>query len=101
MDLPPNLDVTSRPPAGSILARVPRQGFLVVILFLTVAAAYTSVLILQRQESLRAVSRYNVTWLVSQAALEVARLQVAVRDYRLQPDEENLETVQLWLDIVT
>ena len=75
MDLPPGLNVTLRPPPGTALSRFPRIGFLVVIVFLALAAAYSSVLILQRQQSLRSVSRYNVTWLISQSALEVARLQ--------------------------
>ena len=100
MDLPSSLNVSLRPAPGTSLSRFPRFGFLVIIVFLAIAAAYTSVLILQRQQSLRAVSRYNVTWLVSQSALEVARLQAAIGSYRLKPDEEGLETVQLWLDIV-
>jgi diguanylate cyclase (GGDEF)-like protein len=41
---------------------------------LMLGAAYTSVLIVQRQSQLAAVSRYNLTWLVSQAGLEVSRL---------------------------
>ncbi|MDB5372052.1 MAG: bifunctional diguanylate cyclase/phosphodiesterase [Belnapia sp.] len=100
MDLPPGLNHALRSPPGTAMARFPRLGFLIVIGFLAVAAAYTSILILQRQQALRAVSRYSVTWLISQSALEVARLQVAIGTYRLQPDAENLDTVQLWLDIV-
>ena len=41
---------------------------------LMLGAAYTSVLIVRRQAQLSAVSRYNLTWLVSQAGLEVSRL---------------------------
>jgi diguanylate cyclase (GGDEF)-like protein len=100
MDLPPSLNIPARPPPGAILPRFPRYGFLVVIVFLAAAAAYTSVLIIKRQQALQSISRYNVTWLVSQAAQEVARLQTAIGSYRIQPDEENQEAVQLWLDIV-
>jgi diguanylate cyclase (GGDEF)-like protein len=41
---------------------------------LMLGAAYTSVLIVRRQTALAAMSRYNLTWLVSQAGLEVSRL---------------------------
>ncbi len=101
MDLPTGLDSTARSLPPVTLSRFRRFGFLIAIAFLAAAAAYTSVLIIERQQSLRAISRYNVTWLVSQAALEVARLQTAIGSYRIRPDEENQEAVQLWLDIVT
>lgn len=101
MDLPTGLDPTARSLPPVTLSRFRRFGFLIAIAFLAAAAAYTSVLIIERQQSLRAISRYNVTWLVSQAALEVARLQTAIGSYRIRPDEENQEAVQLWLDIVT
>src|SRR6478609_587431 len=100
MDLPPSLAVPARQPPATALSRFPRYGFLIVIVFLAAAAAYTSVLIIQRQRSLSAISRYNITWMVSQAALEVARLQSAIGTYRIDPDGDNLDTVQLWLDIV-
>lgn len=97
---PPDPDVTGRPPRASFWRRFPRLGFIALILFLALAAAYTSVLIVERQQSLRAISRYNVSWLVSQAALEVARLQSAIGQFRIEPDEDNRDAVQLWLDIV-
>jgi diguanylate cyclase (GGDEF)-like protein len=100
MDLPLRQDpsVRSLPPAT--LSRFRRFGFLFVVAFLAAAAVYTSVLIIERQQSLRAISRYNVTWLVSQAALEVGRLQTAISSYRIRPDNDSHDTVQLWLDIV-
>ncbi len=88
----------TQPPAG--LPRLQRAGFITIIGVLVLVAGYVSVLISQRQQSLTAVSRYNVTWLLSQGVLEVSRLQTAIASYRAEPDEENLETVQLWLDIV-
>jgi diguanylate cyclase (GGDEF)-like protein len=94
----PDANRRAQPPAG--LPRLQRFGFVTIIGVLVLVAAYVSVLINQRQQSLAAVSRYNVTWLVSQGVLEVARLQAAIATYRAQPEEENLETVQLWLDIV-
>ena len=53
-------------------------GLVMLTAFLVVAAIYTSSLISQRQAALREVSRYNATWLVSQAALEVSRLTAAL-----------------------
>ncbi len=95
----PEANHRSQPPAG--MPRIQRFGFITIIGVLVLVAAYVSVLINQRQQSLTAVSRYNVTWLMSQGVLEVARLQTAIATYRAQPEEEDLETVQLWLDIVT
>ncbi|MBL6454205.1 EAL domain-containing protein [Belnapia sp. T6] len=99
MELSASLENATRPPPAA-MRRAQRIGFLVVILFLAAAAAYTSVLILQRQQSLRAISRYNTTWLISQGMLEVARLQTAIAAFRLEPDDDSLDNVQLWLDIV-
>ena len=55
--------------------------------FLILAAIYTSMLIVQRQASLQAVSRYNVTWLLSQAAMEVARTRSC--GWRLSPTRQH------------
>ena len=68
--------------------------------FLVVAAIYTSSLILQRQAALREVSRYNATWLVSQAALEVSRLTAALAAYGDPGTATDADEVQLRLDIV-
>lgn len=84
----------------SRVARFPRFVLLIVVVFLALSAAYTSVLILQRQDTLRSLSRYNVTWLLSQAVFEVARLQAAIGAFRAEPDEDNRDNVELWLDIV-
>ena len=70
----PEAPYQPQPPAG--LPRLQRFGFVAIIGVLVLVAAYVSILINQRQHSLTAVSRYNVTWLVSQGALEVARLVV-------------------------
>ena len=69
--------------------------------FLILAAVYTSMLIVQRQASLQAVSRYNVTWLLSQAAMEVARLEAVVGASVVPESIVNHDDVQLWLDIVS
>ncbi len=70
------------------------------VLALSLSAIYTSTLIVQRQRALREVSRYNLTWLVSQAALEVARLQGMTAAALVPGSGVGDDDVQLWLDIV-
>ncbi len=77
-----------------------RLLFIVATGFLVLAAVYTSVLIVQRQQSLYAVSRYNATWLLSQAAVEVARLEAVVGASTMPDSGVGQDEVQLWLDIV-
>ncbi len=82
-------------------SRLVKQGLLGLVLILALAAAYTSSLIVQRQQALREVSRYNLTWLVSQAALEVSRLQGVTAAALVPGSGVDEDDVQLWLDIVT
>lgn len=74
--------------------------FTCVTVFLVAAAVYASVLIVQRQKALYETSRYNTTWLVSQAPLEVAKLQTAVAEATIPGTAVDQDKVQLWLDIV-
>ena len=74
-------------------------GLVVLTAFLIVAAIYTSSLILQRQ-SAPGVSRYNASWLVSQAALEVSRLTAALAAFGDPGKATDADEVQLRLDIV-
>ena len=85
--------------AGS--SRLVKQGLLGLVLALALAAAYTSSLIVQRQQKLREVSRYSLTWFASQAALEVSRLQGVTAAALVPGSGVNEDDVQLWLDIVT
>ena len=68
--------------------------------FLVLLASYISLLIVERQTSLDAVSRYNSTWLLSQAATEVARLHGTVAAYGAPESLLGPDDVQLRLDIV-
>ena len=68
------------PPGGP--GRTIRQRITVPVLagllaVLTAAAGYTSMLVAQQQNAPSEVSRYNITWLISQAGVEFARLQAA------------------------
>ena len=90
----------SRPDRTEDRTRVVAYGLVMLTAFLIVAAIYTSSLILQRQAALREVSRYNATWLVSQAALEVSRLTAALAAFGDPGTATDADEVQLRLDIV-
>src|SRR4051794_32543540 len=77
-----------------------RLLFVLTTSFLLIAAVYTSVLIVKRQHSLPAVSRYNVSWLLSQAALEVAKLSSIAASSAIPGTVIDKENIQLWLDVV-
>lgn len=77
-----------------------RVLFIAVTIFLVIAAGYNSILIVQRQNTLQAISRYNVTWLLSQAAVEVARFQAVAAATAVPNSGVGAEDVHLWLDIV-
>lgn len=81
-------------------SRIAKFGLLAVMIFLVTAAAFTSVLIVRRQAALREVSRYNLTWLVSQAALEVSRLHGAIGASLVSGSDIDRDDVELRLDIV-
>jgi len=55
-------------------------GFALLIL---AATLYTSLLISERQRAFSEVSRYNVTWAVSQAALELSRFEAVLAELAL------------------
>ena len=86
--------------AGDKPSRVTKLGLLGIVSVLAIAAVYTSFLIVQRQQALSEVSRYNITWLVSQAGLEVSRLQGTVAAALLPGSGVSEDDVQLRLDIV-
>lgn len=67
---------------------------------LTAGAGYTSLLVARQQNAPSEASRYNVTWLVSQAGVEFARLQAAVGGTALPDAPAGLEEVQLRFDIL-
>ena len=71
----------------------------VIALFVT-AAIYISALVIERQDALKQVSRYNVAWLVSQATTEYARLEQRVSAFAIPGSGVTDDEVQLRLDIV-
>ena len=72
-----------------------------VIGFLAAAALYASVLIAQRQAVLDSEARYNITWLTSQAGLELARLEAAIGASKIPDSGVDDDAVSMWMDIVT
>src|SRR5690349_13578087 len=68
--------------------------------FLVLAALYSSVLIMQRQTALREVSRYDTTWSLAQAVIEVSRLEAVLADSAIPGSSSDPDGVSLWLDIV-
>ena len=88
------------PARGSGAPRSFRLLFIVATSFLLLATVYTSVLIMQRQKALSEVSRYNASWLLSQAALEVARLATVVGASQIPGTNVDRDEVELWLDVV-
>lgn len=68
--------------------------------FFILAAAYTSSLIVERQDALRKVSRYNVAWLASQAVVELAKLQQRIAAHQVPGSNVGQDEVQLRLDIL-
>ena len=81
-------------------SRLATLGLLGLVLVLALAAAYTSTLIFQRQQMLRQLSRYNITWLASQAALEVTELESVTAAALVPGSGVDEDDAQLWLDIV-
>ncbi|CAA9502034.1 MAG: diguanylate cyclase/phosphodiesterase (GGDEF & EAL domains) with PAS/PAC sensor(s) [uncultured Sphingomonas sp.] len=65
-----------------------------------VAATYTSVLIVERQDTLRQVSRYNVAWVAGQAVAELAKLQQQIAAFSGPDGHTGKEQVELRLDIL-
>ena len=83
----------------STISKIKLMLAAVIILFVT-AAVYISALVLKRQEVLEQVTRYNVSFLLSQAATEHARLEQRVSAYGAEGSEVTDDEVQLRYDIL-
>ena len=71
-----------------------------VISLLVIASAVTSYFITQRQNTLKQVSRYNLTFVASLAPVEVTRLEAAIVESTMRGSGVDQDQVQLRLDIV-
>src|SRR5579871_5967407 len=63
-------------------------------------AIYTALLVAQQQSALREVSRYNLTWMVTQAALQLDRFTVTVDEFSRPGTEITAGDVSLGYDLV-
>jgi len=87
-------------PGRTIRQRITVPLLAGLLAILTAAAGYTSMLVAQQQNAPSEVSRYNTTWLISQAGVEFARLQAAVGAAALPDAPSGVEDVQLRFDIL-
>lgn len=94
------------PDVRTIRGVLPKRSRHFTVVLLAVAAAllagtvYTSVLVVARQNTLADVSRYNLTWIVSQTALEVSRFESVLGAYAVHVDGVDEDAVQLRFDII-
>ncbi len=68
---------------------------------LAVAAIYVSTLTAERHDALRRVSRYDITWLASQAGAEFVRLEQRIAAAGIPGSKIDSDEVQLRLDILS
>jgi diguanylate cyclase (GGDEF)-like protein len=80
------------------MARLVKPLLLTVMICFIAAAGYISALVVERQDALEKVSRYNVAWLVGQAATEYARLEQRVSAFGT--GGADADEVQLRFDII-
>ncbi len=80
--------------------RVGKALLFVVMCVFLVGAVYITTLINARQSALKEVSRYNVSWVASQAVAEFARLEARVAAAGIVGTQVDADEVQLRLDIL-
>lgn len=71
-----------------------------VLLLLAIAAVATSVLIVERQAALQRVSRYNLTWLLSQAVSETLRFAEVISAAAVPGSKVDRDDVDLRADVL-
>jgi signal transduction histidine kinase len=90
--------------ASEKLRRARPRAFTVLLatlsLLMLAASIYMSVLIRDRQRALSQISRYNVTWVVSQAALELARLEAVIGAFVIAGPDADPSQAQIRFDIM-
>ena len=95
----------TRHPAASLMPDVWAGGTLrwvlgLVLAFLAIAAVVTSFLIVERQAALQRVSRYNLTWLLSQAVSETLRFAEASAAAAVPGSKVDRDDVDLRADVL-
>lgn len=77
-----------------------KRVLVLVLIFLAVASVISSISIVQRLAALDRVSRYNLTWLLSQAAHESLRLQEMIGAAALPGSQIDVDDVTLRVDVL-
>ncbi len=77
-----------------------KRVLVLVLIFLSVAALISSISIVQRLAALDRISRYNLTWLLSQAAHESLRLQEMIAAAALPGSQIDVDDVTLRVDVL-
>jgi diguanylate cyclase (GGDEF)-like protein/PAS domain S-box-containing protein len=72
----------------------------VVIASFLLSAAYISALVVERQNALKEISRYNIAWLASQAVSEFSRLEQRLNAFAIPGSGVDKDEVQLRFDIL-
>ncbi|QFU14843.1 putative bifunctional diguanylate cyclase/phosphodiesterase [Microvirga thermotolerans] len=84
----------------SLSLRILKAVLAIVIVSFLLSAAYISSLVVERQEALKQVSRYNTSWLASQAVSEFTRLEQRLSAYAVPDGGIDPGEVQLRFDIL-
>jgi PAS domain S-box-containing protein len=77
-----------------------KRVLVLVLIFLSVAALISSISVVQRLAALDRISRYNLTWLLSQAAHESLRLQEIIGAAALPGSQIDVDDVTLRVDVL-
>ncbi|MGO4571009.1 putative bifunctional diguanylate cyclase/phosphodiesterase [Microvirga sp. 2TAF3] len=85
---------------SSLSLRILKLALAVVIGCFLLSAAYISSLVVERQEALKLVSRYNTSWLASQAVSEFTRLEQRLSAFSVPRSGVDKNEVELRFDIL-
>ncbi|AWM85365.1 bifunctional diguanylate cyclase/phosphodiesterase [Microvirga sp. 17 mud 1-3] len=84
----------------SVSLRILKAVLAIVIACFLLSAAYISSLVVERQEALKQVSRYNTSWLASQAVSEFTRLEQRLSAFAAPGGGVDADEVALRYDIL-
>lgn len=85
---------------SSLSLRILKAVLAIVIGCFLLSAAYISSLVVERQEALKQVSRYNTSWLASQAVSEFTRLEQRLSAFSAPDGGVDKDEVELRYDIL-
>src|SRR6516162_4749530 len=80
--------------------RIIKPILIITISCFAVAAICISLTVLERQKALREVSRYNLTWVATQAVNETLRFELRIASLAGNATTKNLDEARTRLDIL-